>query len=59
MERITRRDIMKTIKCSVTEEQYTYLKTVVGFDNLEHLIRPCIEQSMRDNNYGNYIGTTR
>jgi len=44
---------MKTIKCSVTEEQYTYLKEVVGFDNLESVIRPTIERLMRDNHGSN------
>lgn len=39
---------MKTIKCSVTEEQYTYLKEIIGFDNLESIIRPVVERSMRD-----------
>lgn len=41
---------MKTIRCSVTEEQYTYLKEIVGFDNLESVIRPCIERLMSENN---------
>lgn len=37
---------MKTVKFNVNEEQYTYLKTIIGFDNLESFLRPVIDRAM-------------
>ena len=39
---------MKQIKFSVTEEQYTFLKHVIGFDNIETMLRPVIDRAMSE-----------
>lgn len=37
---------MKTVKFSVTEDEYTFLKNEIGFDYLESILRPPIKQAM-------------
>jgi len=39
---------MKVIRFSVSEAQYTFLKTVVGFDNLEDFFCPHINNIMKE-----------
>ena len=41
---------MKTVKFSVTEEEFTFLKNEIGFDYLETIFRPAIKQAMEQNN---------
>lgn len=37
---------MKYIKFSVKEEEFTFLKTVIGLDNMEEMFRPVIISEM-------------
>ena len=39
---------MKIVKFAVTEEQFTYLKHVIGFDNIEGFFRPTIDRAMSE-----------
>lgn len=50
--KIGEKNIMKTVKFSVTEEEYTFLKNEIGFDYLETILRPAIEQEMVSKKYG-------
>lgn len=43
---------MKTVKFSVTEDEFTFLKNEIGFDYLETILRPAIKQAM-ESNHGN------
>lgn len=48
---------MKQVKFTVTEAQYTFLKNVVGFDNIEKILWPIIDDMINEKNYeriGNY-----
>ena len=43
---------MKTVKFSVTEDEYTFLKNEIGFDYLESILRPSIKQAMENKYHG-------